>query len=228
MAKHGKKYTEAMSKLDRTREYSLQEAVDLLKEVSYTKFDGMLEGHFKIKYKSLQNVRGVFSLPNGMGKTVRVLVFAKGEKAEEAKAAGADYVGDIDLVQKIQGGWLDFDTVVATPDMMKDVGKLGPILGRRGLMPKPNAGTVTQDVAAIINELKAGRIEYRADKTGVVHVSMGKMSFESQQLVENATAAFQSVLKDKPSDAKGDYVVSFYVAGTMTPGLRINAKELRA
>ncbi|MCX7632789.1 MAG: 50S ribosomal protein L1 [Turneriella sp.] len=227
MAKHGKKYRSAVAKIEPGKEYSLLDAIKLIKEVSYTRFDSTLEGHFNIRYKSVQNVRGIVQLPHGTGKKVKILVFAKGEKAEEARAAGADYVGDDDLIQKVQGGWIDFDFVVATPDMMKDVGKLGQVLGKRGLMPKPKSGTVTTDIKGIIAQLTAGRIEYRADKTGVVHVPMGKLSFTAEQLRDNAQAVFQTLLKDKPSDAKGDYIVGMYIAGTMTPAVRINTKELR-
>ncbi|HRP69240.1 MAG TPA: 50S ribosomal protein L1 [Turneriella sp.] len=227
MAKHGKKYRAAADKIDVDKEYSLLDAVKLLKEVSYTKFDSTLEGHFNVKYKSSQNVRGIVQLPHGTGKKVKILVFAKGEKAEEARQAGADYVGDDDLIQKIQGGWIDFDFVVATPDMMKDVGKLGQVLGKRGLMPKPKSGTVTTDMKGIITQLTSGRIEYRADKTGVVHVPMGRLSFNPEQMKENAATVFQAILKDKPADAKGDYVVSMFVTGTMTPAIRVNIKEMR-
>jgi large subunit ribosomal protein L1 len=227
MARHGKKYRAAAAKINSGSEYSLIDAIKLLQEVSYTKFDSTLEGHFNIRYKSLQNVRGIIQLPHGTGKKVKVLVFAKGEKAEEARAAGADYVGDEDLIQKVQGGWIDFDFVVATPDMMKDVGKLGQVLGKRGLMPKPKSGTVTTDMRGIIAQLTAGRIEYRADKTGVVHVPMGRLSFTAEQLKDNATAALQAILKDKPTDAKGDYVVGMHIAGTMTPAIKVNIKELR-
>lgn len=227
MAKHGKKYIKAAEKVSVDREYSLEEAVKTLKEVTFTKFDSTLEGHFKVRYKSLQNVRGIVQLPHGTGKKVKVLVFAKGEKAEEAKQAGADFVGDDELIAKVQGGWVDFDFVVATPDMMKEVGKLGTVLGKRGLMPKPKSGTVTNDVKGIVNQLKAGRVEYRSDKTGVVHMPMGKLSFTEAQLVENAQSAFNAVLRDKPSDAKGEFVLSLYLAGTMTPGMKINIKELR-
>ncbi|MBV6492791.1 MAG: 50S ribosomal protein L1 [Turneriella sp.] len=227
MAKHGKKYRAAAEKINPEKEYSLIDAVKIVKEVSYTKFDSTLEGHFNVKYKSTQNVRGIVQLPHGTGKKVKVLVFAKGEKAEEARQAGADYVGDDDLIQKIQGGWVDFDFVVATPDMMKDVGKLGQVLGKRGLMPKPKSGTVTTDIKGIIAQLTSGRIEYRADKTGVVHVPMGKLSFTPEQMRENAATVFQTILKDKPSDAKGDYVVSMFVTGTMTPAVKINIKEMR-
>lgn len=228
MAKHGKRYIEALSKVDRNREYELEEAVELLKEVGQAKFDASVEGHFNMQYKSIQNVRGIVQLPHGTGKQVKVLVFAKGEAAEAAKSAGADYVGDEDLIKKIQDGWIDFDAVVATPDMMKDVGKLGPVLGRKGLMPKPKAGTVTPDPASAVGQLKAGRVEYRADKTGVVHLSVGKVSFSKEQLVENIRAAFGAIMKDKPSDAKGDYVASVYVAATMSPGIRLSSKDLRA
>lgn len=227
MAKHGKKYRAAAEKINPEKEYSLVDAVKIVKEVSYTKFDSTLEGHFNVKYKSTQNVRGIVQLPHGTGKKVKVLVFAKGEKAEEARQAGADYVGDDDLIQKIQGGWVDFDFVVATPDMMKDVGKLGQVLGKRGLMPKPKSGTVTTDIKGIIAQLTSGRLEYRADKTGVVHVPMGKLSFSPEQMRENAATVFQAILKDKPSDAKGDYIVSMFVTGTMTPAVKINIKEMR-
>lgn len=227
MAQHGKKFKEAYKKVDRVKEYSLPEAIELLREVNYAKFDASVEAHFNVKYKSLQNVRGSFQLPHGTGKVVKVLVFAKAEKAEEAKNAGADYVGDEELIAKVSSGWIDFDFVVATPDMMKDVGKLGPVLGKKGLMPKPKSGTVTTDVAGIVAQLKSGRVEYRSDKTGVVHLGLGKMSFEPQQLHENITMAFQSILKDKPGDAKGDYVVSAYIASTMSPGIKLNIKELR-
>lgn len=227
MAKHGKKYKAASESIDRSQEVPIADAIEKIQSVSSTKFPSSLEGHFKIGYKSMQNVRGVLQLPHGTGKKVRILVFAKGDKAEEAKSAGADYVGDQDLIDKVSGGWTDFEFVVATPDMMKDVGKLGPILGRKGLMPKPKAGTVTTDIKGIIEQLQSGRIEFRADKTGVVHLPLGKLNFTKDQLVENASAAFQTILKGKPSDAKGDYILTFFLAGTMTPGVRILTKELR-
>lgn len=227
MAKQGKKYKAASAKVERDKEYSLEEAVKVLKEVTSTKFDSTLESHFKVRYKSLQNVRGIVQLPHGTGKKVKVLVFAKGEKAEEAKQAGADFVGDADLIAKVQGGWVDFDFVVATPDMMKDVGKLGTVLGKKGLMPKPKSGTVTTDIKGIVTQLKAGRVEYRSDKTGVVHMPVGKLSFSEAQLVENAESAFNAVLKDRPGDAKGEFVLTMFLAGTMTPGVKINIKDLR-
>lgn len=227
MAKHGKKYNKAMEKVNPEKEYSLKEAVTLIKEMASTKFDSTIEGHLNIKYKSLQNVRGIVQLPHGTGRTSRVLVFAKGDKAEEARKAGADFVGDNDMIEKVQKGWVEYEFVVSTPDLMKDVGKLGPVLGKKGLMPKPKAGTVTNDVAEIIKQLKSGRVEFKADKTGVVHMALGKLSFDTEKLVENISAAFQVVMRDKPTDAKGEYVVSMYLAGTMTPGLKINVKELR-
>lgn len=223
----GKKYIDALKEIEKGKEYLLDEAVEIIKKSSQVKFDAALEAHFNIKYKSLQNVRGVIQLPHGTGKEVKILVFAKGEKAEEAKNAGADYVGDDDLISKIKDGWVDFDFVVSTPDMMKEVGKLGPVLGKKGLMPKPKSGTVTTEIEGIIRQLKAGRVEYRADKSGVVHMGLGKLSFDTSKLAENVRYAFNTILKEKPSDAKGDYIVSAYIAGTMTPGVRLNTKELK-
>ena len=228
MAKRGKKYKSVVEKVVADKEYSVAEAMKLVKELAYTKFDSTLEGHFNVQYKSTQNIRGIVQLPHGTGKKIKILVFAKGDKAEAAKAAGADFVGDDDLIAKVQGGWVDYNFVVATPDMMKEVGKLGQVLGKRGLMPKPKSGTVTNDVKGIIAQLKSGRIEYRSDKTGVVHMAMGKLSFTADQLKENAESAFNAIMKDKPSDAKGDYIVSMYIAGTMSPAVKINIKELRA
>ncbi|NBU99799.1 MAG: 50S ribosomal protein L1, partial [Spirochaetia bacterium] len=186
--KRGKKYKALYVKVDRTKLYNLDEAIGLAKETSYSKFDGTLEIATQVNYKSLQNVRGTISLPHGTGKKVRVLVFCKGDKQNEARAAGADFVGDSDLIEKVSGGWTDFDACVATPDMMKDVGKLGPVLGRKGLMPKPKAGTVTNDVTKAINELKSGRVEYRPDKGGVIHLGVGKMSFDKIKLIDNVKA----------------------------------------
>jgi large subunit ribosomal protein L1 len=222
----GKKYKEQYKKVDRTKAYTLEEAVKLASETSYSKFDGSLEISTQVNYKSLQNIRGTISLPNGTGKKVRVLVFCKGDKQTEAKNAGADFVGDADLIEKVAGGWTDFDACVATPDMMKDVGKLGPVLGRKGLMPKPKAGTVTQDVTKAINELKSGRVEYRPDKGGVIHLGVGKMSFDQEKLVENVKAVVASLMKDKPSDAKGDYLKNLAVSATMGIGVKVDVKEL--
>jgi len=198
-----------------------------MKDVSYSKFEGSVEASIKVQYKSLQNVRGTLQLPHGTGKEVRVLVFAKEDRHAEAKEAGADFVGGAELVEKVQKEqWTDFDACVATPDMMKDVGKLGPILGRKGLMPKPRAGTVTFEVAAAVKNLKAGQMEYRPDKTGVIHLAIGKTSFDSEKLSENLKAVYQTLIKDKPSDAKGEYIKSLFVSPTMGPGVRVNTKTL--
>ncbi|TGK12248.1 50S ribosomal protein L1 [Leptospira fluminis] len=224
--KRGKKYRAAKENIDSTKVYPVEKAVELAKASSYTKFDGTIEIATKVNYKSLQNIRGTISLPHGTGKLVRVLVFCKGDKQNEAKAAGAEFVGDADLIEKVAGGWTDFDACVATPDMMKDVGKLGPILGRKGLMPKPKAGTVTNDVAKAVGELKSGRIEYRPDKGGVVHLGVGKVSFDQTKLVENIRTVVQTLLRDKPSDAKGDYLKTFAVSPTMGAGIKVDVKEL--
>jgi large subunit ribosomal protein L1 len=224
--KRGKKFKEQYSKVDRTKLYNLEEAIKLAQETSYTKFDGTLELSTQVNYKSLQNVRGTVSLPNGTGKKVRVLVFCKGDKQTEAKNAGADFVGDSDLIEKVSGGWTDFDACVATPDMMKDVGKLGPVLGRKGLMPKPKAGTVTNDVTKAITELKSGRLEYRPDKGGVIHLGVGKVSFELGKLSENIRAIITALIKDKPSDAKGDYLKNLAVSATMGIGVKVDVKEV--
>ena len=225
--KHGKKWIEASKKVERAKQYEPEEAMALVKSVSYSKFDATVEVAVKIGYKSLQNVRGVVNLPHGTGKKIRVLVFAKEDKHAEAKEAGADFVGGTELVEKIKNeNWTDFDACVATPDMMKDVGKLGPILGRKGLMPKPRAGTVTNDVGAAVRSLKAGQLEYRPDKSGVVHMGIGKVNFEVAQLVENVKSFYQTLVKDRPSDAKGDYIKSFYISPTMGPGIRLNPRSL--
>ena len=224
--KRGKKYKEQYQKVDRTKLYTLEEAVKLAKQTSYSKFDGSLEVATQVNYKSLQNVRGTISLPHGTGKKIRVLVFCKGDKQTEAKNAGADYVGDVDLIEKVAGGWTDFDACVATPDMMKDVGKLGPVLGRKGLMPKPKAGTVTLDVAKAVSELKSGRVEYRPDKGGVIHLGVGKISFDESKLVENVKAVVAALMKDKPSDAKGEYLKNLALSATMGIGVKVDVKEL--
>lgn len=225
--KRGKKWREMIEKVDRTRSYEPEEAANLVREISYTKFDGTVEASIKIGYKSIQNVRGIVSLPHGTGKQVRVLVLAKEDKHAEAKEAGADFVGAQDLIEKIQTEkWTDFDACVATPDMMKDVGKLGPILGRKGLMPKPKAGTVTTDVAGAVKNLKAGQQEYRPDKSGVIHLGIGKVSFEENNLVDNMKALYQAILRDKPADAKGEFVKSFFISPTMGPGIKVNIRAL--
>jgi len=227
--KRGKKWKEQIEKVDRIKHYDSKEASSLVKDVSYTKFDGSVEVSVKLGYKSYQNVRGVVRLPHGTGKEVRVLVFAKEDRHAEAKEAGADFVGAQDLVEKIQKeNWTDFDACVATPDMMKDVGRLGPVLGRKGLMPKPKAGTVTNDIAAAIKNLKSGQLEYKPDKTGVIHLGVGLVSFDVAKIEENVKAVYQAILRDKPADAKGEYVKSLYVSPTMGPGIRVNVRSLTA
>ena len=224
--RRGKKWRAVAEKVDRARVYEPEEAVSLLKEVSYSKFDGTVEVSVKVGYKSLQNVRGVLNLPHGTGKKVRVLVFAKEDKHAEAKEAGADFVGGMELVEKVQKeNWTDFDACVATPDMMKDVGRLGPVLGRKGLMPKPSAGTVTFDVAAAVKNLKAGQLQYRPDKTGVIHLGIGKISYTPEQILENVRAVHSTLMRDKPADAKGEYIRSFFVSPTMGPGMRVNVRS---
>ncbi len=224
--KHGKKVVDAKSRVDKKKLYDLIDAVRLMREVKYANFDETVEVGVKVVHKSLQNVRGAVTLPYGTGKDVKVLVICKGDKQKEAREAGADFVGADDVIEKIKGGWLDFQAVVATPDMMKEVGKLGPMLGRKGLMPKPKAGTVTDDIKGIVKELKGGRIEYKADKTGVIHVGVGKMSFDEQKIEENIKAFFNQVVRDKPSDAKGNYIKSVHICSTMGPGIKINHKGI--
>ncbi|TYB32303.1 MAG: 50S ribosomal protein L1 [Flexistipes sinusarabici] len=229
MAKHGKKYKEALSKIDRLKSYELQEALSLLKEVTFANFDETVEAVVKLGVDPRhadQMVRGSVSLPHGTGKTVKVLVFAKGDKAQEAEEAGADYVGDDDLVSKIQGGWFEFDKVVATPDMMASVGKLGRLLGPRGLMPNPKVGTVTNNIKEVVSDLKAGMIEYRVDKAGIIHAPVGKKSFESTQLAENLKSLIDSLVKAKPESAKGQYVRGVYISTTMGPGLKVDQQQL--
>ena len=222
--KRGKQIASARQKVDKTKLLTVEDAVALMKEVKYAKFDETVEIAIKIVHKSYQNIRGFVTLPAGTGKTVRVLAICKGDKLEEAKAAGADFAGAEEVIEKIQEGWLDYDAVVATPDMMPKMSKVAPILGRRGLMPKPKAGTVTTDLKGIIKELKGGKVEYKADKTGVIHVGVGKMSFSNEDLAKNITTLFSQVMKDKPSDAKGSYVKSFFVSSTMGPAIKINHK----
>jgi len=224
--KRGKKITAARGKVDKTNLYALEDAVKLMKELKTAKFDESIDMSIKIVHKSMQNVRGSAVLPAGTGKTKKVLVICKGDKQKEALEAGADYVGAEDVIEKIKEGWLDFQAVVATPDMMKEVGKLGAVLGRKGLMPKPKSGTVTDNVKEIIKELKGGRIEYRADKTGVVHILLGKVSFSDEAIVDNIKAFFVQLMKDKPSDAKGNYVKSIHISSTMGPGIKINHKGI--
>jgi len=224
--KHGKKYQEAVKKIDRTKEYALSEATALVKDVAFAKFDESVELHVRLTLKKSQSVRDTVVLPNQFAAEKRVLVFAKGDKAQEALDAGATYVGDADLIEKIRGGWMDFDVAVATPDMMKDVGRLGPILGRRGLMPNPKTQTVTMDLKGALAELKKGRTEFRSDKSGVVHLTVGKVSMEPEKVAENAVAALKEIVRRKPADAKGDFVQSVAVATTMGPGVYVDAREI--
>ena len=226
MAKKSKKYVEALSKIDRTRLYDATEALSLVAEVATAKFDETVEAHIKLGVDSRhadQQVRGAIVLPHGTGKTKKVLVFAKGEKAKEAEAAGADFVGAEDLVQKIQKeNWFDFDVVVATPDMMGVVGRLGRVLGPKGLMPNPKSGTVTFDVTKAVEEIKAGKVEYRLDKSNIIHVAIGKVSFGGEKLAENFNVLMNAIIKAKPSAAKGQYLRSISVTSTMGPGVKIN------
>ncbi len=224
--KRGKNIESAKSQIDKTLYYSIEDAVEKMKSVKYVKFDETVDMAVKIVHKSFQNIRGSATLPAGTGKEKKVLVLCKGDKQKEAEAAGADYVGADDMIDKIKEGWIDFQAVVATPDMMSQVGKLGPILGRKGLMPKPKAGTVTDDIKGIVKELKGGRIEYKCDKTGVIHSSVGKTSFENNALIENIKAFFNQIIKDKPSDAKGNYIKSVHISSSMGPGIKINHKGI--
>ena len=224
--KRGKKYQEVLKKVDRSKSYTLKEAAALTKECSYAKFDETVELSVKLTLKKSQSVRDTVVLPNQFSAQKKVLVFAKGDKAEEARAAGAAYVGDSDLIDQIKGGWMDFDVAVATPDMMKEVGKLGPILGRRGLMPNPKTQTVTNDIKGALAELSKGRVEFRSDKTGVIHLAVGKVSMDADKITENAVAIISEILRKKPADAKGDYVVSIALSSTMGPGVRVDVKDV--
>lgn len=228
--KLGKRLQAATAKIDRDTTYSPLEAVRLAKDTAAAKFDETVEVHFRLGIDTRQadqQVRGSVSLPHGTGKTVRVAVFAEGEKAREAEAAGADVVGSDDLVERIQGGFLDFDATVATPDQMSKVGRLGKVLGTRGLMPNPKLGTVTMDVGRVVKELKAGRVEYRADKYGIAHVGIGKVSFDEKMLVENYATVLDEILRAKPSAAKGKYLKSITLASTMGPGIKVDTTKTR-
>jgi large subunit ribosomal protein L1 len=229
MAKKGKKYLEAAKLVERTKTYAITEAVELVKKTSFTKFDASVEVAFRLGVdpkKADQQIRGAVVLPNGTGKTQKVLVFAKGEKAKEAEAAGADYVGDTEYINKISGGWFDFDVIVATPDMMGEVGKLGRTLGPKGLMPNPKTGTVTFDVAKAVGEIKAGKVEYRVDKAGNVHVPIGKVSFEDEKLIENFNTIFNTMVRVKPAAAKGTYMKNVAITSTMGPSVKVDASTV--
>ncbi|MCX7626722.1 MAG: 50S ribosomal protein L1 [Candidatus Sumerlaeaceae bacterium] len=225
MPKHGKKYRAALEKYDPKKVYSLSEAIDVLKKIAFAKFNETVNLDLKLGVDPRhadQQVRGTVTLPHGTGKTVRVAVFAKGDKAVEAEAAGAEIVGAEDLVAKVAGGFTDFDAAIATPDMMREVGKLGKILGPRGLMPNPKTGTVTMDVAKAVQEIKAGKVEFRVDKTGNVHVPIGKIQFGNEQLLENAIAVLDAIAKARPAAAKGTYMRSITLSSTMSPGIKVS------
>lgn len=229
MAKKGKRYAEAAKLIDRTQAYEVKEAIELVKQTAKAKFDETVEAAFRLGVdpkKADQQIRGAMVLPHGTGKTQRVLVFAKGEKAKEAEAAGADYVGESDYINKINQGWFEFDVIVATPDMMAEVGKLGRVLGPKGLMPNPKTGTVTFEVEKAVKDIKAGKVEYRVDKSSNIHVPIGKVSFDTEKLVENFEAITETLLKVKPQSSKGVYMRNAAVASTMGPGVKVDVSEI--
>jgi len=233
LAKHGKKYQEASKLVDSTKAYSPEEAIGLAKEASFAKFDETVELHLKMGVNPRsadQQVRGVILLPNGLGKKTRILVFTQGEGVRAAEEAGADYVGGDDLMKQIEGGWLEFDVSIATPDMMPKVAKLGKILGRRGLMPNPKAGTVVppQDIARVIEEARKGRAEFRLDRTAIIHLPIGKISFDKEKLVENLAAAVEAIVRARPSGAKGQYIRSASLSSSMGPGFKLDIASLLA
>jgi large subunit ribosomal protein L1 len=231
MSRNGKSYRAALAKVDRSQRYLLEDGLRLVKETGRAKFDETIEMAVRLGVdprQADQNVRGTVTLPHGMGKTVRVLAFAKGEKEKEAQEAGADFVGGEELVKKISDGWFDFDKTVATPDMMAAVGRIGKVLGPRGLMPNPRAGTVTMDIGKAVKEIKAGKLEFRVDKAGIIHVPVGKASFNPDRLIENARAVLTSILRAKPASAKGNYVRGVTISTTMGPGIKIDLSQVRA
>ncbi|MCE5256829.1 MAG: 50S ribosomal protein L1 [Spirochaetaceae bacterium] len=221
--KHGKKYVEAAKKVDRTQVFEPAAACALVKELKYSKFDETVEVHVRLNLKKSQSVRDTVVLPNQFRGEKKVLVFCKGDRVNEALENGAAYAGDTELIEKIKGGWLDFDVAVATPDMMKDVGKLGMILGRRGLMPNPKTGTVTNDLKSALNELRKGRTEFRSDKTNIIHLAIGKVSMDADKVAENLTTLLDEIYRRRPADAKGDFVASVFLASTMGPSVRVSA-----
>jgi len=230
MPKHGKKYLESKKKVHSKESANLADAVKRALESAYAKFDETVDVAVRLGVDPRhadQMIRGTVVLPNGLGKTVRVLVFAKGEKEKEALDAGADFVGNDDIIEKIKGGWLDFDKAVATPDMMGDVGKIGKLLGPRGLMPNAKTGTVTFDVGKAVNELKAGKIEFKTEKTGIVHVPMGKVSFGAEKIIQNVTAFLEMILRMKPSSSKGTYLKGIAISTTMGPGIRVDTASVK-
>lgn len=231
MSGMGKSYRKAFEKVDRNQRYQLEDSLKLVKETARAKFDETVDMAIRLGVdprQADQNIRGTVALPHGMGKTVRVLAFAKGEKEREAQEAGADFVGNDELIKKISEGWLDFDKAVATPDMMAAVGRIGKILGPRGLMPNPKTGTVSLDIGKAVREIKAGKLEFRVDKAGIVHVPVGRASFSAEQLIDNARMVLLTVLRAKPASAKGNYVRGVTVATTMGPGIKIDLAQIRA
>jgi len=226
----GKSYRAALAKVDRTQRYLLEDGLQLLRDTARAKFDETVEMAIRLGVdprQADQNVRGTVSLPHGMGKTVRVLAFAKGEKEKEAQEAGADFIGSDELIKKISEGWFDFDKAVATPDMMAAVGRIGKVLGPRGLMPNPKTGTVTMDIGKAIKEIKAGKLEFRVDKAGIVHVPVGKASFDAEKLIDNARAVLMAILRAKPASAKGNYVRGVTISTTMGPGIKVDLSQIR-
>lgn len=219
--KHGKKYVEAAKKVDREQAYALPAACALVKDTHFAKFDGTVEIHVRLNLKKSQTVRDTVVLPHQFRGEKKILVFCKPEKVQEAMDAGAAYAGDNELIEKIKGGWTDFDVAVATPDMMKDVGKLGMVLGRKGLMPNPKTGTVTHDLKAAVAELRKGRTEFRTDKQNIIHLAIGKVSMEPTQVAENVNTLLEEIQRKRPSDAKGDFVASVFLASSMGPGVRV-------
>jgi len=227
--KHGKKYIEAVKKIDKSKKYTLDESVSLIKQVSYVKFNETVDVSLRLGVDprhAEQQVRGTVALPSGLGKKIRVVVFVKGEKRREAEESGADFIGDEDLINKIKGGWTDFDAAVAAPDMMRDVGKLGKVLGPRGLMPNPKLGTVTNDIASAVKELKSGKIEFRVDKQGNIHCPIGKISFTEDQLRDNLKALLTAIQKAKPSSSKGQYFRHISISTTMSPSVKIDQSDV--
>lgn len=233
MTKHGKRYTEAYQQIDRTRAYSPEEAVDLAKQSASVKFDETVELHLRMGLdprNATQQVRGVALLPHGLGKSVRILVFAQGEAARNAENAGADYVGADELAKKIEEGWLEFDTAIATPDMMSKVGKLGRVLGRKGLMPNPKSGTVVtaEDLPRVIEDARKGRVEFKLDRTAIIHLPLGKVSFDNEKLMENLSSIIEAIVKAKPSGAKGQYIKSAFLTTTMGPSIKLDLRPTLA
>lgn len=231
MAKRGKKYQEALKQVDREKRYELSEALELLKKISFTKFDATVEIAFRLNIdprKAEQNLRGAVSLPHGTGKTIKVLVIARGDKAKEALDAGADFAGDSEYLDKIKGGWFEFDTLIATPDMMGELGKLGRILGPKGLMPNPKTGTVTNDVEKVVKEFKAGKVEYRTDKVGNVQVPVGKVSFDTDKLVGNIKVVYAQMSRIRPQTIKGVYMENVAISSTMGPGIKVLPDSMSA